>query len=114
KTASPLFASSEEVANINAAAIAKDSVVSVVGYSDVSTTLQARLFGNSNVDSSKIKDGMRAVANGSGVIYKKNLGSAYIVTNNHVIDGVKKIEIILSDGSNIEAEIVGKDLWTDL
>lgn len=114
KTASPLFASSEEVANINAAAIAKDSVVSVVGYSDVSTTLQARLFGNSNVDSSKTKDGMRAVANGSGVIYKKNLGSAYIVTNNHVIDGVKKIEIILSDGSNIEAEIVGKDLWTDL
>ena len=30
---------------------------------------------------------------GSGVIYQKNNGSAYIVTNNHVIDGASEIKV---------------------
>lgn len=107
-------ATEKEAANINAAAIAKESVVSVVGYSNNSTSLQSRLFGNSTDETRQTKDGMRAVANGSGVIYKKNLGSAYIVTNNHVIDSVEKIEVILSDGTTVDASVVGKDLWTDL
>lgn len=109
-----LVSSTAENANINAAAIAKNSVVSVVGYSKSANSLQVRLFGNSANDDSQTKDGMRAVANGSGVIYKKDFGSAYIVTNNHVIDDIEKIEIILSDGTIAEASVVGKDLWTDL
>lgn len=109
-----VVSTSTEEANINAAAIAKDSVVSIVSYSDATNTLQSRLFGNTNPENSRTKDGMRAVGNGSGVIYKKNFGSAYIVTNNHVIDGVKKVEVILSDGTSADAEVIGKDLWTDL
>lgn len=109
-----LVSSTAETANINAAAIAKDSVVSVVGYSKSTNNLQSRLFRNPTSEESQTKDGMRAVANGSGVIYKKEWGSAYIVTNNHVIDGIEKIEIILSDGTNAEAKVIGKDLWTDL
>ena len=36
---------------------------------------------------------------GSGVIYKKNDKEAYIVTNNHVINGASKVDIRLSDGT---------------
>ena len=48
---------------------------------------------------------------GSGVIISKD---GYIVTNNHVVDGAKKLEIMLSDGSKITGELVGKDTYSDL
>ncbi|MEI3611139.1 S1C family serine protease [Pseudogracilibacillus sp. SO30301A] len=51
---------------------------------------------------------------GSGVIYKKEDGYAYIVTNHHVVDGADMLEIVLSDDTNLEAELLGSDLFTDL
>ncbi len=37
-----------------------------------------------------------------------------IVTNNHVVDGVDKIEVVFSDGTRSEAEVVGTDPKTDV
>ncbi|MBM7585109.1 serine protease Do [Bacillus pakistanensis] len=51
---------------------------------------------------------------GSGVIYKKENGKAYVVTNYHVIEGADQLEVTLSDGTKIPAEIKGGDIWTDL
>ncbi|WP_102346455.1 S1C family serine protease [Bacillus sp. Marseille-P3661] len=51
---------------------------------------------------------------GSGVIYKKAKNKAYIVTNYHVIDGGEKLEVTLSDGTKLPAELVGGDIFTDL
>ncbi|MBH0230289.1 trypsin-like peptidase domain-containing protein [Halobacillus yeomjeoni] len=51
---------------------------------------------------------------GSGVIYKKEDGSAYVVTNNHVIEGANEIEVVLSDETRIKAQLVGSDIFTDL
>ena len=61
-------------------------------------------------------DGDDLVTNGtgSGVIYKKEDGTAYVVTNNHVISGADAVEVLMKDGTKIEAEIVGSDVWTDL
>ncbi|EGA91239.1 putative serine protease yyxA [Planococcus donghaensis MPA1U2] len=56
----------------------------------------------------------QAVGTGSGVIYKNDNGTAYVVTNHHVIDGASGIEVTLSDGSKVQAELVGSDIWTDL
>ncbi|WP_346429152.1 S1C family serine protease [Planococcus halocryophilus] len=56
----------------------------------------------------------QAVGTGSGVIYKNDNGTAYVVTNYHVIDGASGIEVTLSDGSKVQAELVGSDIWTDL
>ena len=56
----------------------------------------------------------QSVGTGSGVIYKNEGGTAYIVTNHHVIEGASGIEITLSDGTKVEANIVGSDIWTDL
>ncbi|MFC4713711.1 S1C family serine protease [Planococcus dechangensis] len=56
----------------------------------------------------------QAVGTGSGVIYKSEGEIAYVVTNQHVIDGASGIEVTLADGTKVEAELVGSDIWTDL
>jgi len=48
---------------------------------------------------------------GSGFIIES---SGIIVTNNHVIDGAEEITIVLTDGSEFEAQLVGRDTKTDL
>ncbi|MEQ1718731.1 MAG: trypsin-like peptidase domain-containing protein [Hyphomicrobium sp.] len=49
---------------------------------------------------------------GSGVIV--DAGNGHILTNNHVIDGAVKIEVVLSDGRLMPAKLVGRDIGTDL
>jgi serine protease Do len=51
---------------------------------------------------------------GSGVIYKKADGKAFVVTNHHVIEGANALEVTLSDGTKLEAKLRGSDVWTDL
>lgn len=51
---------------------------------------------------------------GSGVIFKIVEDSAYIVTNNHVIEGASEVEITLDDGQKTVAKIIGADALTDL
>ncbi|MGD6780021.1 S1C family serine protease [Sutcliffiella horikoshii] len=58
--------------------------------------------------------GDQEAGTGSGVVYKKENGKAYIVTNAHVIDGASKVEVSLVDGTRVEAEVVGSDALTDL
>ncbi|WAE40490.1 trypsin-like peptidase domain-containing protein [Staphylococcus pasteuri] len=51
---------------------------------------------------------------GSGVIYQISDGSAYIVTNNHVIDGASEIKVQLHNSKQVKAKLVGKDAVTDI
>ncbi|MFS0865606.1 S1C family serine protease [Fredinandcohnia sp. 179-A 10B2 NHS] len=51
---------------------------------------------------------------GSGVVYKKADGKAFIVTNHHVIEGASDLEVSLSDGTRVKARLLGSDIWTDL
>ncbi|WP_026568883.1 S1C family serine protease [Sediminibacillus terrae] len=51
---------------------------------------------------------------GSGVIYKTEDGSAYVVTNHHVIEGADEVEVVLSDETHVSAELLGSDVFTDL
>ncbi|SEM60415.1 serine protease Do [Mesobacillus persicus] len=51
---------------------------------------------------------------GSGVVFKTVEGSAYIVTNNHVIEKANKVEVSLYNGEKTTAEVVGADALTDL
>ena len=103
-----------EQITVNAISKAKDAVVSIVNYqSNSSNTLESILGGNSS-KSGNDSDDLRAASSGSGVIYKKVGNTAYVVTNNHVVNGAKKLSVILSDGTNVNAEVVGTDVWTDL
>ena len=51
---------------------------------------------------------------GTGFIYKKNNGKAYIMTNHHVIGGVTSVKVILSDGSVVDAKVVGSEAYSDI
>lgn len=48
---------------------------------------------------------------GSGVIFQSN---GYIMTNNHVIQGARKITVTLKNGKAYEASLVGRDSQTDV
>jgi len=48
---------------------------------------------------------------GSGIIIDNQ---GHIVTNNHVVEGANDIMVILSDGKQLEATLVGRDEQTDL
>lgn len=48
---------------------------------------------------------------GSGFIIDP---AGYVVTNNHVIDGASTVTVTLGDGTDLTAEIVGRDDKTDL
>jgi len=52
-----------------------------------------------------------ASAIGSGVIIDQR---GYIVTNNHVVSGAQSIEVVLSDGTQLPAQLVGTDPTDDL
>ncbi len=58
--------------------------------------------------------GSQEAGTGSGVIYKKENGKAFIVTNNHVIEGASQLEVTLADGTKIPATLKGSDPWMDL
>ncbi|WP_371925861.1 S1C family serine protease [Halobacillus sp. A5] len=60
------------------------------------------------------QDGSEEAGVGSGVIYKQEDGDAYVVTNNHVIDGASEIEVVLSDETRVPAELIGGDVFSDL
>lgn len=51
---------------------------------------------------------------GSGVVYKKAGGKAFIVTNHHVVEDATSLEVSLTDGTKIPATLRGSDPWTDL
>ncbi|MGC4378366.1 trypsin-like peptidase domain-containing protein [Fictibacillus sp. Mic-4] len=56
----------------------------------------------------------KQVGIGSGVIYKKAGGKAYIVTNNHVVEDANQLEVTLSNKKKVPAKLLGADVWTDL
>lgn len=51
---------------------------------------------------------------GSGVIYKKEGDSAFIVTNHHVVNGADKLTVTFNDGTTAEATLMGSDATYDL
>lgn len=57
-------------------------------------------------DSEPVQSGL-----GSGVIISED---GYIVTNNHVIAGADRLEVLLNDNSTFDAKVIGTDEATDL
>ncbi|AGT33851.1 serine protease [Geobacillus genomosp. 3] len=51
---------------------------------------------------------------GSGVIYKKAGGRAFIVTNHHVVENASQLEVSLKDGTRVPAKLLGSDVLMDL
>lgn len=57
----------------------------------------------------------KQISTGTGFIYKTKSGKAYIMTNNHVIDGADSVEVEFNDKSDrIDATVVGGDKYADI
>ena len=87
----------------------KDAVVSIITYSGNS---QNSFVGTDDTDIDSNTEQVNS--EGSGVIYKKEGKSAYLVTNTHVINGAKKVDVRLTDGTKVPGEIVGSDTYSDI
>ncbi len=73
------------------------AVVTVVGTVPGQTTF----FGRSS----------EGQVSGSGVIISPD---GYIVTNNHVVESTTSLSVVLSDGSQLPADIISTDIFADL
>jgi len=98
-------APSENVDFSNAAAKATPSVVYInsISRSGVSYSYFDLLFGGTGQQTQQ-------VSSGSGVIFSAD---GFIVTNNHVVDGAEKIQVLYNKKS-YDAELIGTDPSTDL
>ncbi|OAB47462.1 S1C family serine protease [Paenibacillus antarcticus] len=83
---------------IQAAAKVRPAVVSIANYKD-----------HKKDDINLEESGL-----GSGVIFKKENGLAYIITNNHVISEAEDLEVLTIDGDTIKATLVGTDTVNDI
>lgn len=80
---------------------ASNSSKLAVVFIESRTTSAANYFGRRNYESST----------GSGVIISDN---GYIATNHHVIDGSNEIIVLMDDGREYTAKLIGSDPSTDL
>lgn len=80
----------------------------IVGIENYQQQQSVDFFGNTQ-SSQNVEAG-----SGSGVIFQKKNGYAYVVTNNHVVEGASKLEVSLYDGTKATATVLGTDALTDL
>ena len=89
--------------------IVEETTDAVVGVTNLQAAQQNPFASQTGEDTESQEAGV-----GSGVIYKKDGNIAYIVTNNHVVEGAEDVMVTLSDGTELEAKVLGTDIWTDL
>ncbi|MHB8971315.1 MAG: trypsin-like peptidase domain-containing protein [Pirellulaceae bacterium] len=87
---------------VQAVSVARPSVVNIHGRK----TLPAEYDAEGTADASHQVNGM-----GTGIVIDER---GYIITNYHVVEGVKRIRATLADGTTVVAELVANDPQTDL
>lgn len=96
---------------IQAAEKVRPAVVSIINEQ----SLSSMRGGADGPDGSQDENsGLEEAALGSGVIFQKEKGKAYIITNNHVVEDAIAVKAVLSNGEIREASVVGTDAITDL
>jgi serine protease Do len=69
-------------------------------------------FGQQRQPSQRLpRQRVRPIAQGSGFFISED---GYIVTNNHVVSGGNEYTVVLNDGTELQADLVGADERTDL
>ncbi|MDR2784130.1 MAG: Do family serine endopeptidase [Treponema sp.] len=106
-------------------AVSEKVLPSVVEINTVSITKQQTprfngipwdfFFGpdSGNDDSSEERE-YRSQGLGSGIIVRQDKEAYYVLTNNHVIDGATEIFVVMSNGKEYPAVLVGKDDRKDI
>lgn len=88
-----------------------DAVVSILNLQQMSQNPWGWYGGTQSAEEG---EDLLQAGTGSGAVYKVEDGTAYIFTNNHVIEGSDVIDVLFKDGTRVEAQLLGSDVWTDL
>ncbi|WP_054955710.1 S1C family serine protease [Paenibacillus dakarensis] len=121
---------------VNAAAKVRPSVVSIITHKDPQAAVPEQQDGDQS-ESGDLKDSLEEfdlgedfefddgfnfdenfgsddATLGSGIIFKKIENKAFVITNNHVIDGADTLEVVTVDGETKPAALVGTDRVSDI
>lgn len=100
------------VSNYTVESVVKNITTSELIETSISSSVD-KVYGSTVVIVAS-KDGKR-ISTGTGFVYKKDNKKAYIMTNNHVIEGADSIEVEFNDKSDrIDAEILGGEVYSDI
>lgn len=100
-TATSTTKNSDDIAVVDMVEASSKAIVGIVNLQEQTSRY--------STDTSAVEAG-----SGSGVIFKVTGNEAYIVTNNHVIEGASEIEVSLYNGEKASAQLIGADALTDL
>lgn len=100
----PLFSNSADTlpqAEASGSNMAETQGIKQISFVDAVDRASEAVVGVINIQRDNFSEADSEAGTGSGVIYKKTDGQAYIVTNNHVVAGANRIEVSLSDGKKV-------------
>ncbi len=86
----------------------KDVTITDTGIADAVEKLYDAVI----VINTYVKD--EAYAQGTGFVYKISGDTAYILTNNHVINNATDVYATFTDGDRVKTKIVGNDIYSDI
>ena len=118
ETANDVPTSSSPSQDSNASDIVKTLATDDAKESSDIEEVSKAVVGVINMQQQSAWEDSEEAGSGSGIIYKKENGKAYVVTNAHVVEGAKGVEVVLNeddeDNDHIKAKVLGSDSLTDL
>jgi len=98
--------------NVSVQQVVKNITTSELVETSISSSVD-KVYGSTVIVYAS-KDG-KQVSTGTGFVYKKDNKSAYIMTNNHVIDNADTVQVEFNDKSEkIDAKILGGEIYSDI
>ncbi len=101
----------------NQAPTSETNVTPVIADSNEAVDLteaSEAVVGIINLQNNSIWDPQQEAGSGSGIVYKKENGKAYIVTNHHVVNNASEVEVETNKEERVRAKVIGSDPLTDL
>ena len=92
----------------------KNTTVENVNYDVKSSTTDVIEKVNSCVVGVLVYANGTASGSGSGVVYRVDGKTAYIITNAHVVSGATDVQVVFSNKESVNATIVGSDTYSDI
>ena len=78
---------------------------------DIVDVCMSGVVGILNYQPTRFSKDLQAVSSGSGFVLTQD---GYVVTNQHVLEDASRITVVLNDGQEIEAALIGSDVMSDV
>lgn len=100
--------------NNNIVKTIKDVTVTDTGIADAVEKVYDAVVTVETYVSKRTSNTNQLYSTGTGFVYKDEGGTAYILTNNHVIENGDEIHVVFTNGKAVKVNIVGSDAYADI